>query len=83
MRAPARNSTNRCLTLSSAGPRRVRISDHEIPETAARAARAEAAGEFFYAGFRGPEIIIRRGRSVRALRRALLLAMAGRAAPWQ
>lgn len=79
----SRDPAGRVSSYYVAGPRRVRISDHEIPETGARTARAEAAGEFFYAGFRGPEIIIRRGRSARALRRALLLAMAGRAAPWQ
>lgn len=57
----------------------IRISDHLIPATDRRDAEAQARGESWgYAGWRGPEIIIERARTALWLRRAIVLALAGR-----
>ena len=58
--------------------RRIRISDHFIPHTGLRDARAEASGHGFFSGYPGPEIIIDRPRRATWLRRAIVLAAAGR-----
>lgn len=59
--------------------RMIRLSDHAIPATALREARAFARGEFCYNGWGGGvEIILEGWRSDTWLRRRLLLARAGR-----
>ena len=57
----------------------IRISDHEIPQSIRRDFMAAAHGRDFYDDYPGPEIIIDRPRSATWLRRAITLAMAGRA----
>lgn len=56
----------------------LRISDHEIPANARREFMAEAHGSFGYDGYRGPQLLIDRARSETWLRRAIVLALAGR-----
>lgn len=55
-----------------------RISDHEIPWTFERECMAVAHGRSSYTGFHGPEIILDRPRSATWIRRAIILARAGR-----
>ena len=59
-----------------AGNHHVRISDHEIPWTPAREARGGG-----FNGYAGAQIIIDRKRRDEWLRRAILLADAGRSVP--
>lgn len=61
--------------------RQFRISDHEIPETADRLAKAMDRGELSYDGYRGGQLIIHRPRSGLWLRRAIILLAAGRCVP--
>lgn len=62
------------------GRRRIRISDHMIPATDRRESDAEFHGRSG-TGFRGPEIILFEPRSETWLRRAIILAAAGRSVP--
>ena len=57
----------------------IRVSDHEIPQSDRRDFMAAAHGRDFYDGYPGPEILIDRPRSATWLRRAIVLAQAGRA----
>ncbi len=85
-----RSSTDRAGRVSSyycypsidwRGPP-IRISDHEIPWTEMREQRAQMAGSSFgYDGYRGLDLVIDRPRSRTWLRRALMLAAAGRDVP--
>lgn len=72
------SSKDRCGNISSyyaeRSGRKVRISDHRLPQTAKREAQAEFHGGGAFAG----EIIIDRAISATRIRRLLALAEAGR-----
>lgn len=59
----------------------LRISDHAIPASSRREFMAAAHGRVGYDGYHGAEIIITEARSTTWLRRAIILAAAGRSIP--
>ncbi|MBS4052214.1 MAG: hypothetical protein KGZ69_13550 [Methylomonas sp.] len=73
-----RNGRVSSYYCSAPGGEDFRISDHEIPWTAQRDGQARAHGHSSYTGFHGSEIIIDEPRSETWLRRAIILARAGR-----
>lgn len=81
-----RSSADRTGRISSyycrrPGAAQLRISDHEIPQTPQRDGQAILSGRPGFDGYPGPELIIDRPRSATWLRRAIVLAAAGRNVP--
>lgn len=74
----SRNGRVSSYYCSTPGGKDFRISDHEIPWTAEREHMAVFHGRSSYTGFHGSEIIIDEPRSDVWLRRAIILARAGR-----
>lgn len=80
-----RSSTDRHGLVSSyyvsAGDKKIRLSDHDIPATAMRDAASYERTGSFYTGFQGPELILDQPRRYLWLRRAITLLANGRALP--
>jgi hypothetical protein len=80
VRASARRDGAISSYYCSSATGSLRISDHDIPATPRREFMAQEHGREFYDGYHGAQLIIDQPRRYEWLRRAIVLAAAGRRA---